>query len=518
MAGIVSGATDVRRWRAAGPVATMLAALSTARAIVAAMAMAIAVLGVGAMPAGAQQDGTADDAGGTGDGPGDGTADNATGGPADNAADEADDSPALTGAQPGFVLSGDEHTTFGPRESDVAIYPSGINDRGQVTGEYVRRDGESGFVRSPDGRLTTFDVPGAAATEAAKINDRGQIVGRYSEDTPLVDGSARVRGFVRDGRGTITRIDVPRARHTQPTGINDRGDVVGHYVDNGGETHGFLWRDSRFTSLDLVGASSPTPLDINDRGEIVGLFLDEDGAARGFLLAGDEYSTLTAPGGLGTVPSGINDRGEVVGYTTDDLMLGGATGFRRLPGPTAEYTPVDVPGAPRTQPLGINDDGDVVGLNESLDGTAAWPFAAEDRTVMFGGGSSPPDLVTVRGITVDAAIAGQVEALLAAADADGLDLTGGGYRTHEQQIELRRQHCGGSYYAVYEMPSSECTPPTARPGRSMHERGLAIDVNCDGELVSSRADPCFEWLAANAGRFGLYNLPYEPWHWSIDGS
>ena len=432
--------------------------------------------------------------------------------------DTADDIAAWSSALPAFVLSGGRYSAFESRATDVTIYPSGINDHGQITGEYIRSDTELGFVRSPNGRLTTFGVPGAQATEAAKINDSGQIVGRYSDDSPLVDDSSQVHGFVRDRRGIVTRIDFPGARHTLPTGINDRGDVVGYYVDDRDETHGFLWRDRRFTNVDLVGAHSPTPMDINDRGDIVGMYLDDAGATRGFLLAGQGYTTISAPGAAATVPSGINDRGEVVGYTADDLMLAGASGFRRVPGPTADYALVTVPGAPRTLPLGINDRGDVVGLNESPDETAIWPDAAEEWTVMSAEGSTRLDLVTVRGITVNAAIAGQVEALLAAAEADGLTFTGGGYRSPERQVELRRQHCGASYYAVYEMPSSQCSPPTARPGRSMHERGLAIDFDCGGELVSSHSDPCFQWLEANASRFGLYNLPSEAWHWSTNGA
>ena len=244
---------------------------------------------------------------------------------------------AWSTALPGFLLSGGSYSPFEPREPDVAIYPSGINDRGQITGEYVRSDSESGFVRSPDGQFTTFDVPGAQATEAAKINDGGQIVGRYSEDTRLVDDSSRVRGYLRQPSGTITRIDFPGAQHTLPTGINDIGDVVGYYVDDSGETHGFLWQDRQFTPLDLVGARSPTPMDINDRGEIVGMYLDDAGAARGFLLAGDRYTTISAPGSSATIPSGINDSGEVVGYTAEDLMMTGANGFRRMLGDTAEY-------------------------------------------------------------------------------------------------------------------------------------------------------------------------------------
>jgi LAS superfamily LD-carboxypeptidase LdcB len=127
------------------------------------------------------------------------------------------------------------------------------------------------------------------------------------------------------------------------------------------------------------------------------------------------------------------------------------------------------------------------------------------------------DLVTVRGITVSSAIAENLEALLAAAEADGFAFTGGGYRDNARQIELRRQNCGTSYYAIYEMPSSSCSPPTARPGASMHERGLAIDFNCDGDLVRSRSNPCFQWLADHAADYGFYNLPSEPWHWSVNG-
>ena len=40
---------------------------------------------------------------------------------------------------------------------------------------------------------------------------------------------------------------------------------------------------------------------------------------------------------------------------------------------------------------------------------------------------------------------------------------------------VRRANCGSSNYAIYQMPASACSPPTARPGTSMHEQGLAID-------------------------------------------
>ncbi|WP_208029387.1 D-alanyl-D-alanine carboxypeptidase family protein [Rhabdothermincola sediminis] len=130
---------------------------------------------------------------------------------------------------------------------------------------------------------------------------------------------------------------------------------------------------------------------------------------------------------------------------------------------------------------------------------------------------STPPLRTVRGITVAASIADQLEALLAAAVADGFVLGGSGYRDINQQIALRRQNCGASAYAIYEMPASLCTPPTAIPGTSMHERGLAVDFTWNGRAIVSRDSPAFQWMAANAGRFGFINLPSEPWHWSVTG-
>lgn len=129
-----------------------------------------------------------------------------------------------------------------------------------------------------------------------------------------------------------------------------------------------------------------------------------------------------------------------------------------------------------------------------------------------------PGLVTVGGITVATSIGNQLRQLLAAASAAGINLGGYGYRDINAQIQLRRQNCGTSDYAIWYMPADGCRPPTARPGYSMHERGLAIDFQANGSFINSRSNPGFIWLAANAGRFGFINLPSEPWHWSVSGS
>ena len=130
-------------------------------------------------------------------------------------------------------------------------------------------------------------------------------------------------------------------------------------------------------------------------------------------------------------------------------------------------------------------------------------------------------LVQVGGFRVHAEIAAALGALLEHAERDGIVLRGWGARSTAQQIDLRRRHCGGpgvsDEEAVYGIPAAACSPPTAKPGTSMHELGLAIDFTHDGESISTRSSPAFQWLAEHAAGYGLKNLPSEPWHWSVNG-
>jgi LAS superfamily LD-carboxypeptidase LdcB len=129
-------------------------------------------------------------------------------------------------------------------------------------------------------------------------------------------------------------------------------------------------------------------------------------------------------------------------------------------------------------------------------------------------GSGNLQLTTVRGITVASSIADNLERMLAAAEADGMAFSGTGYRDSAQQQALRNANCPNPATD----PPSACSPPTARPGSSNHERGLAIDFRYGGSLIQSRSSPGFQWLAAHAATYGFYNLPSEPWHWSVDGN
>lgn len=118
------------------------------------------------------------------------------------------------------------------------------------------------------------------------------------------------------------------------------------------------------------------------------------------------------------------------------------------------------------------------------------------------------------GLTVHCDIAGQVEAMYAHAARDGIHLAGWAFRSYQRQIELRT--INGCPNVFTARPSS-CRTPTAIPGQSMHETGMAIDVTFGGSTIKSHSSPAFQWLARNAGMYGFRNLPSEPWHWSTTG-
>lgn len=88
--------------------------------------------------------------------------------------------------------------------------------------------------------------------------------------------------------------------------------------------------------------------------------------------------------------------------------------------------------------------------------------------------------------------------MAAAARAEGISLrVSSGYRS------VRKQRL------LYERYRQGLGPPAARPGRSNHQRGIAVDV-----AVGDEDSPTYRWLAAHACRHGFRRtVPSEPWHW-----
>lgn len=141
------------------------------------------------------------------------------------------------------------------------------------------------------------------------------------------------------------------------------------------------------------------------------------------------------------------------------------------------------------------------------------PAGTEDGGVHqdYGPGRTPGARIRICGIPgaippergVNSSAAANALAMIEAARAAGITLTGNAFRSYETQQALREQNCPDPLNS----PSRDCSPPTAKSGNSMHEVGLAIDFS----------NYSFSWLSSNAGRYGFRNLPSESWHWSTTG-
>jgi probable HAF family extracellular repeat protein len=83
-------------------------------------------------------------------------------------------------------------------------------------GEYVDDPLISrGFLRDKHGRFTRLDVPRARSSQAIGINDRGQVVGEYK------DAAGKFHGYLWD-KGRFTTFAAPGVPLTFPFGLNDR--------------------------------------------------------------------------------------------------------------------------------------------------------------------------------------------------------------------------------------------------------------------------------------------------------
>jgi probable HAF family extracellular repeat protein len=103
--------------------------------------------------------------------------------------------------------------------------PNGINNRGQVVGEYTDADGMVRGFLWDKGRLMTFDGSDGTGASLIDINDRGQFLGAYRDPADLGN---TLHGFVLSGK-VYTTFDAPGGPLTFPLGINNRRQIVGVY-------------------------------------------------------------------------------------------------------------------------------------------------------------------------------------------------------------------------------------------------------------------------------------------------
>ena len=107
----------------------------------------------------------------------------------------------------------------------------------------VGMDSNGSFLYT-NGTYTTLTDPLAAknATYASGVNNIGQIVGQY------YDAGWASHGFT-DTNGTFKTIAAPGATLTVANGINNAGQIVGYYIDSLSAYHGFLDTDGTYTDI-----------------------------------------------------------------------------------------------------------------------------------------------------------------------------------------------------------------------------------------------------------------------------
>lgn len=234
---------------------------------------------------------------------------------------------AGSGCTGGYLLKGNTFRQVnypGPYASCVL----GINDSGEMVGGYSADGWNTYHVFSLIGKVFTAipDPPGAIPVVApAGVDDAGDIIGQY------VDSSGVSHGFVYS-KGAFTTIDVPGASDTFLDATSPNGKILaGSYYGSDGNDHGFLLQNGVFTTVDYPGAVDTEILGVNDSGDYVGnwgngtLVLDFL-EYNGFFFKGGSYAPLNLPWAAVAVtwPSGLNDKDQIAGayVDTNNVILG----------------------------------------------------------------------------------------------------------------------------------------------------------------------------------------------------
>jgi probable HAF family extracellular repeat protein len=241
--------------------------------------------------------------------------------------------------------------------SEVGIHmgANGINNSGQITGEFSNSDGDSHAFIYTNGTLTDLGSLVAGLDHISYgtgINDSGMVVG--VSDIP---GYLLQHAFLYKN-GTMTDLgSLSNGSRSAARGINDAGLVVGDSVAADGGTHAFVYDGSMH---DLGGGSAAA---INNNGEIVGYSSFGRNVIHAFSYSNHTMTDLGAlPGADFSMASAINSGGQIVGLSVDHnsqthaSLWNGGTEFDL-------NNLLDSSGSGWTlrEPYGINDNGWIVG-------------------------------------------------------------------------------------------------------------------------------------------------------------
>jgi uncharacterized membrane protein len=248
----------------------------------------------------------------------------------------------------------------------ASIYPASINNDGDIVG--AEQDASTfsvfGFERFADGEFAPLiDFPGSQSTVATGINDQGNVVGQYE----LANG--RAFGFFFES-GDYDTFDSGTLCGGQPcttdvSGINNHGDfvgsfqpseaiqpfidlggvaapvaapnsstvaffnalensssaAVGNYLDSAGNGHSFLYvvATKQTALIDIPGATQTFLSGINSQRTLTGYYVDAENVGHGVAVVGKQLLFFDYPGAVFTSLAGVNDRNAICGSYIDAM-------------------------------------------------------------------------------------------------------------------------------------------------------------------------------------------------------
>ncbi|MBR8829327.1 MAG: hypothetical protein DSM107014_15750 [Gomphosphaeria aponina SAG 52.96 = DSM 107014] len=193
---------------------------------------------------------------------------------------------------------------FPDRDDIPDIEFSGINNNGQIVGFYFNEDftDASGFfINEPNfNEIDATDVEPIIINNADKIfpwgiNDQGDIAGQFRDEKGT-------QGFFLE-EDEIKKINFPGADLTRARGLNNNDEIVGLFTlpETGDTWRSFIWEDDNFVEIAFPGAVETLADNINDAGVIVGQYVDSEGNINGFKATPIPEPEITSFGGFVSV-------------------------------------------------------------------------------------------------------------------------------------------------------------------------------------------------------------------------